>query len=119
MGSKDSSTVYPTVQRLYENSISAIAWQSFVAETMSKFPTSPASERQHALVTALQPGTPVPKADVAGLTPQLAQMYARTGPRTLARDLNRLQGAGLIEVDRSGVRPRIDLMSAFLLPTSH
>ena len=81
-----------------------LAWQSFVAETMSKFPTSPASERQHALVTALQPGTPVPKADVAGLTPQLAQMYARTGPRTLARDLNRLQGAGLIEVDRSGVR---------------
>ena len=96
-----------------------LAWQSFVAETMSKFPTSPASERQHALVTALQSGTPVPKADVAGLTPQLAQMYARTGPRTLARDLNRLEGAGLIEVDRSGVRARIDLMSAFLLPTSN
>lgn len=96
-----------------------LAWQSFVAETMSSFPTSPASERQHALVMSLQPDTAVPKADLAGLTPQLAQMYARTGPRTLARDLNRLEGAGLIEIDREGVRPRIDLMSAFLLPTSN
>ncbi|WP_420444538.1 Fic family protein [Candidatus Poriferisodalis sp.] len=96
-----------------------LTWQSYVAETMSTFPTSPASERQHALVMALQPATSVPRADVAGLTPQLAQMYARTGPRTLARDLNRLKGAGLIEIDGGGVRPRIDLMSAFLLPTSN
>ena len=95
-----------------------LAWQSFVAETMSKFPTSPASERQHALVMALRPDTSVAKSDLAGLTPRLAQMYARTGPRTLARDLNRLENAGLVEVDGGGVRPRIDLMSAFLLPAS-
>ena len=96
-----------------------LAWESYVAEVMSTFPTSPASERQRALVIALKPGESVPRADVAGLTPQLAQMYAPTGPRTFARDLNRLKDAGLIEVDRSGVRPRIDLMSAFLPPTSN
>ncbi len=96
-----------------------LAWQSYVAETMARFPTSPASERQRALVMALEPGARVPRLDVAGLTPQLAQMYARTGPRTLARDLNRLEDAGLIEVTREGVRPRIDLMSAFLLPSSN
>ena len=95
-----------------------LAWQSYVAETMSQFPKSPASERQHALVMALQPDTSIPKPDLAGLTPQLAQMYARTEPRTLARDLNRLKSAGLIEVSRDGVCPRIDLMSACLLPTS-
>ncbi|WP_419841861.1 Fic family protein [Candidatus Poriferisodalis sp.] len=95
-----------------------LAWQSFIAETMSQFPTSPAAERQHALVMALPPDEFVPKADVAGLTPQLAQMYARTGPRTLARDLNRLEGAGLIETDRRGVRPRVDRMRAFVSPTS-
>ena len=96
-----------------------LAWESYIAEVMSTFPTSPASERQHALVAALESGSSVPRADVPGLTPQLAQMYARTGPRTLSRDLNRLKGAGLIEVDGGGVRPRIDLMSAFLLPTSN
>ncbi|WP_423920466.1 Fic family protein [Candidatus Poriferisodalis sp.] len=96
-----------------------LAWASYVAEVMSTFPTSPASERQHALVIALKQGESVPRVDVPGLTPQLAQMYARTGPRTIARDLNRLKDAGLIEVDRRGVRPRIDLMSAFLLPTSN
>lgn len=96
-----------------------LAWASYVAETMAKFPTSPASERQHALVEALPGDSTVSRADLAGLTPQLAQMYARTGPRTLSRDLNRLGHAGLIEVNRQGVRTRIDLMSAFLLPTSN
>lgn len=96
-----------------------LAWRSFVAETMSKFPTSPASERQHALVAALPGEHAVPRADLAGLTPQLAQLYARTGPRTLARDLNRLKNAGLIEIDQNGVRARIDLMTTFLLPTSN
>ncbi|WP_419839905.1 Fic family protein [Candidatus Poriferisodalis sp.] len=95
-----------------------LAWQGYVAETMARFPTSPASERQRALVMALEPAVRVPRPDVAGLTPQLAQMYARTGPRTLARDLNRLEDAGLIEVSKEGIRARIDLMSAFLLPTS-
>lgn len=96
-----------------------LAWQSFVAETMSKFPTSPASDRQHALVAALPGDQAVPRSDVAGLTPQLAQLYARTGPRTLARDLNRLKNAGLIDIDQNGVRARIDLMTTFLLPTSN
>ena len=87
---------------------------------MSKFPTSPRfgapARTRHGVAAGY---ARFQRQTCAGLTPQLAQMYARTGPRTLARDLNRLQGAGLIEVDRSGVRPRIDLMSAFLLPTSH
>ena len=96
----------------------SLAWQSYVAETMARFPTSPASERQRALVMALEPTVRVPRPDVAGLTPQLAQMYARTGPRTLARDLNRLEDARLIEVSKEGIRARIDMMSAFLLPTS-
>ncbi len=95
-----------------------LAWQSYVAETMARFPTSPASERQRALVMALAPGEKVPRSDIAGLTPQLAQLYARTGPRTLARDLNRLEDAGLIDVSTEGIRARVDLMSAFLLPTS-
>lgn len=96
-----------------------LAWRSYVAQTMARFPTSPASERQHALVAALPGDQAVPRADVAGLTPQLAQLYARTGPRTLARDLNRLKNAGLIEIDREGVRARVDLMTTFLLPTSN
>ncbi|MDE0498000.1 MAG: Fic family protein [Acidimicrobiaceae bacterium] len=95
-----------------------LAWQSYVAETMARFPTSPASERQRALVMALAPGEKVPRSDIAGLTPQLAQQYARTGPRTLARDLNRLEYAGLIDVSTEGISARVDLMSAFLLPAS-
>ena len=96
----------------------ALAWESYVNEVMSQFPTSPASERQQALLMALPPGGTVAKANLAGLTPWLAQVYARAGPRTLARDLNRLEGAGLIDVSKEGISARIDLMSAFLPPTS-
>ena len=40
---------------------------------------------------------------------------SRAGPSTLARDLNRLEGAGLIrKMGRSAYRARIDRMSAFL-----
>ena len=95
-----------------------LAWHSYVAEATAQFPNSPAAERQAALVRALPTDADTARADLAGLTPKLAQMYARTGPRTLTRDLNRLKDAGLVEVSRRGVRPRIDKMTAFLPPTA-
>lgn len=46
---------------------------------------------------------------------QLAVQYAQAGPRTLARDLNRLEGTMLIrKVGRAWYRAPIDQMSAFL-----
>ena len=91
-----------------------LAWESYVNEVMSQFPNSPASERQQALVMALPPGDAITRADLAGLTPVLAQKYARTGPRTLARDLNKLHSAGLIAITPDGVSANVHLLAAFL-----
>lgn len=45
---------------------------------------------------------PVAKRDIARLTPELAEIYATSGPRTLARDLNDLEGVGLIKLTEDG-----------------
>jgi hypothetical protein len=52
---------------------------------------------------------------LTGLTPQLAHQYAQAGPRTLSRDLNRIESAGLImRADRNAYRAGIHQMAAFL-----
>jgi Fic family protein len=45
---------------------------------------------------------PVLKRDIARLTPELAEIYATSGPRTLTRDLNDLEAVGLIKLTDDG-----------------
>jgi len=94
-----------------------VAWINFVHDTMSAFPTSKANDRQRELVLALPAATDVPKSELAGLTPTVARLYAHAGPRTLARDLTRLEEAGLVTaVSRNRYRARVDRIEAFLPP---
>lgn len=94
-----------------------VAWDNYVHEVMSGFPTSKACDRQRDLVLAMPTGRDVPKAELAALTPQLAQQYAQAGPRTLARDLNKLAGTGLVRQTKKSVyRANIQRIEAFLPP---
>ena len=63
---------------------------------MGQFPSSRVRERQRALVLAMLAGTAFSKRELAVLNPSVAAMYARTGPRTLSRDLKRLRDTGLV-----------------------
>ncbi len=93
----------------------SVAWISFVHNVMGQFPTGPARDRQTELVLAMPPDRVVSRADLAGLSPSLAAQYAQAGPRTMARDLNRLEDAQLIQKSgRGSYRVAIDQMSAFL-----
>jgi len=93
-----------------------VAWVNYVHETMTRFPSSPARDRQRSLVLALPPDETVPREDLAGLSPKVAALYARTGPRTLTRDLNRLQKAGLVVRQPDGWKSNSATMRAFLPP---
>lgn len=94
-----------------------VAWVNFIHEVMSRFPTGKASDRQRELVLAMPLDRVVSRTELTGLTPSLAHQYAQAGPRTLARDLNRLAGAGLItRVGRNNFGSSIHRMSAFLPP---
>ena len=41
---------------------------------------------------------PVAKKDIPRLTPELAEIYAASGPKTLARDLNELVSLGVLRL---------------------
>ena len=73
-----------------------LTWVNYVHHVMSAYPSTPARNRQLALVLALPSGEHFSKDELQRLTPALAAMYATKGPRTLSRDLNRLQQAGLV-----------------------
>lgn len=93
-----------------------VTWINYVHETMGRFPSSPTRDRQRSLVLAMPSGEVVPRAELEGLTPKLAALYAKAGPRTLARDLNRLRDAGLIVKRKNGWLSNDSTIRAFLPP---
>lgn len=93
-----------------------VTWINYVHDMMGQFPSSPTRDRQRSLVLAMPSGEVVPRAELEGLTPKLAALYAKAGPRTLARDLNRLQEAGLIVKRRKGWMSNDSIIRAFLPP---
>ena len=95
-----------------------VSWADYVTETMNQFPASSASARQRSLVLAMPPDRAVSRSELTGLTPALATAYARTGPRTLSRDLNRLAKAGLIIRRGRDWKANVDLLYALLPPTA-
>ena len=95
-----------------------VTWINHVHRTMSKFPPSQTRTRQRALVLALPSGKAVSRAALPGLTPELAAAYARVGPRTLSRDLNRLAGAGLVVRDGRAWKANDAVIRAFLPPSA-
>ena len=96
----------------------SVSWANYVNEAMDRFPTSRASNRQRALVSAMPFDEAVARGDLAALTPALSALYANTGPRTLSRDLNRLAKAGLILRDGRSWKTNTDVMFTFMPPAA-
>lgn len=92
----------------------SVSWTNYVNEAMDRFPTSQASNRQRALVLSMPFDEAVARGDLAALTPALAALYAKAGPRTLSRDLNRLANAGLIVREGRSWKANIDVMFTFM-----
>ena len=93
-----------------------VTWVNYVHQVMNRYPPSPARDRQRTLVLAMPSDRDVPKDEVPRLTPELAGLYATKGPRTLSRDLNRLQKAGLVHRHYKGWMANQFIMRAFLPP---
>jgi len=58
----------------------------------------------------------VKRGELRTLTPKVAQMYATSGDRMLARDLNRLLAMNLIRRTPSGYIANTERLKAFLPP---
>lgn len=94
-----------------------VIWINYVHETMSSFPPGPTRTRQRSLVLALPSQEIIARSALPGLTPEVAAAYAKVGPRTLSRDLNRLADAKLIVREGRGWKSNDDRIRAFLPPS--
>ena len=90
-----------------------VAWTNYVHQRYAGV-RSEARVRQRELVLCLDPGRHTPVADLRRLTPSLAEKYAGKQQKTISRDVNSLEAAGLVQHTRAGVRPMIEKMEAFL-----
>lgn len=92
-----------------------LAWVNFVHEQFKKETQGDTSKRRRELLLALREGEWTPRNKIKRLNPDLAVMYAGLSDKAVSHDLNRLRDLGLLEVSRSrGVRPRVELMDAFM-----
>jgi Fic family protein len=95
-----------------------VAWVNYVHERFGSLPNTNASARARALVLAMPMADTVQRADLEGLTPKIAKLYAAAGPRVLSRDLNRIEKLGLIAEDGRGYRARAEVVQAFMPPVA-
>lgn len=95
----------------------SIAWESFVYETFASLrPTlTDGDQRRRSLVLQLsaQP-KPVPRDQLAGISPEVARRYARRTPKTLTRDLNALTEMEMIRKVHGGYVANFQRILAFL-----
>lgn len=95
-----------------------VSWENLVNGVMEGFPPSPSRDRKRSLVLAMESGRVYDRAELTGLNPLLAAAYARTGERTLSRDLNRLAEAELIIRSGRGWQANDSIILAFLPPNA-
>jgi Fic family protein len=95
-----------------------IIWHDFVSNALNAVEERESAHvrtRQLELVLALsERAEEVPQAEISLLTPKIAKAYATKTRKTLSRDLNLLAELGLVEISRTGVRARSEMVRAFL-----
>jgi Fic family protein len=95
-----------------------VSWTNLVHEVMRQFPAGEVRDRQRTLVLAMRRSQAYVKSELTDLTPEIARLYAVTGDRTLARDLNRLQSANLVRKVGKRWYSNIEMIEAFLPRTA-
>lgn len=91
----------------------ATTWREYVYDTLPA--GTPAQRRQRKVTLELpSPLSPregwVQRADIRTLTPEIAGLYANKGPRTVARDINRLCERGVVIRDDDRIAANSSLL---------
>jgi Fic family protein len=91
-----------------------VAWINYVHERFVDERSSTAVRRRKLVLALTDLSTPVPRAGLRRLTPQLTELYADKTTKTLARDLNYLVLMRLIIREPTGYRAHREIVAAFL-----
>jgi len=96
-----------------------LAWSDYIDQWFRRHRyQGPTAHRRRLLVLYLtRAGGWVQKGELLNLAPELAMHYASRTTKTLARDLNELDAADLIERDGNAYRARVERIYAFPSPS--
>lgn len=89
------------------------AWQNFVHETFRGKDGASGARQRHLALDLGTAGDWVEVSAIDKLTPRLAKAFAGKSPKTLQRDLNELQGLGLVQRQPGKVRANREIIHAF------
>ncbi|GEJ56127.1 Fic family protein [Anaeromyxobacter diazotrophicus] len=95
-----------------------VAWINYVHDQFRTRKTPSASRMKDLVLELSKKDAPVPRRDLPRLSPQLAVAYAGTTDKTLSRDVNALEGMGLIMKTDAGYRAMSEIILAFC-PARH
>ncbi|WP_166741780.1 Fic family protein [Cumulibacter soli] len=93
-----------------------ITWINYVHDRFHNEET-PAKLRQRLLVLDFPAGETVARAKIPDVSVRIAREYAKTGDKTLTRDLNELVRRGLLVRGKGGYRTNHGIIEAFLPAT--
>lgn len=104
-----------TLDRIQQFQLS-LAWETIIGEAYLGKTAETASRRRELLRTlpAGGPGDFTPISSLNRLSPDLAALYAVKTTKTMTRDINALQQAGLIVRNGNAIRPNFEQLFAFL-----
>ncbi|MCV7111322.1 Fic family protein [Mycolicibacterium setense] len=92
-----------------------VAWINYVHEVFQDETQGETSKRRRALLLSMPEDVWTPRSKLRRLTPELAELYAGVGDRALSHDTGKLLSLKLLEGDaKTGFRPRVHLMDAFI-----
>lgn len=91
-----------------------VAWENYVHQMFRDKTGTTARRRRHLVLDLSQVEGPVAVGKIADLTPRLAREYAPKTSKTLQRDLNALDKMSILERSAKGVRPKREIILAFL-----
>jgi cell filamentation protein, protein adenylyltransferase len=91
-----------------------LAWQDYVHETLRGKGSTSDRRRLQLILDLSQHPEPVRRAELTRISPDVAALYVRKGPKTLTRDINHLLENGLLVVDGDAYRAHKEIILAFL-----
>jgi Fic family protein len=91
-----------------------VAWVNYVHDQFKGLDTASDRRQKHLVLDLTARNEPVPRSELARVSPRVAEAYANKGPRTLARDLTSLEGKKLLVRTAEGYAANRETILAFL-----
>jgi len=95
----------------------SVSWENYVHDFFRE-KSDPQNRRRYLLLDLSEQDKPVPMAKIPDISARVAKLYARKSSKTLMRDVEWLEAAGLLKAEGEGWRANREIILAFLPPRS-